>query len=57
MERIVWFCERVKANYELKPEDYDFYTQGGVVRVYHRAAFALAPQYVGYVPNKEEVTR
>ncbi len=45
---IIWFSKKAKANYELKPEDYDFCTDPdlrlGELRVYHKSG-----QYVGYV--------
>ena len=48
MDYIHWFSRKAKANYELKPEDYDFARQGGVVRLLHKSG-----QYVGYVvPRK-----
>ncbi len=52
---IKWFSSKAKANYELKPEDYDFCTGSnhrlGELRVYHKSG-----QYVGYVPFDKEVT-
>ena len=48
MDNIIWFSQKAKANYELKPEDYDFCGQSGMVRLFHKSG-----QYVGYVvPRK-----
>ena len=41
---IRWYSKKAKADYELKPEDYDYVTQGGSIRVRHKSG-----QYVGEV--------
>ena len=41
---IRWYSKKAKAAYELKPEDYDYVTQGGCIRVRHKSG-----QYVGEV--------